>query len=43
MLEFTLTSVMGSALSTAYIAVRKAQVDCEKTLEEELLDAFIKA
>jgi glutamine synthetase len=38
-----LTSVMGSALSTAYIAVRKAQVDCEKTLEEELLDAFIKA
>jgi len=38
-----LLSVLGSELSTAYIAVRESEVLIEKTLEEEVVDAFNKA
>jgi glutamine synthetase len=37
-----LLSILGSKLSTAYIAVREseAKLNCEKTLEEEVADAL---
>ena len=38
-----LLSVLGPELSTAYIAVRESEVQIEKTLEEEVMDAFNKA
>ena len=38
-----LLSVLGPELSTAYIAVRESEVQIEKTLEEEVMDAFTKA
>lgn len=38
-----LLSVLGPELSTAYIAVRESEVKNEKTLEEEVMDAFNKA
>jgi len=38
-----LLSVLGSELSTAYVAVRESEVLIEKTLEEEVMDAFNKA
>ena len=38
-----LLSVLGSELSTAYIAVRECEIQVEKTLEEEVMDAFNKA
>jgi len=39
----TLLSVLGEELSTAYIAVRESEVQIEKTLEEEVMDALGKA
>jgi len=38
-----LLSVLGSELSTAYVAVRECEIQVEKTLEEEVLDAFNRA
>lgn len=38
-----LLSVLGSELSTAYIAVRECEIQVEKTLEEEVIDAFNRA
>ena len=38
-----LLSVLGPELSTAYIAVRECEIQVEKTLEEEVMDAFNKA
>ena len=38
-----LLSVLGPELSTAYIAVRESEVQIEKTIEEEVMDAFNKA
>ena len=40
--EFLL-SVLGPELSTAYIAVRESEVQIEKMIEEEVMDAFNKA
>ena len=40
--EFLL-SVLGPELSTAYIAVRESELQNEKSLEEEVMDAFKKA
>merc|ERR1739841_79354 len=39
----TLLSVLGERLSTAYIAVQESEVENEKSLEDEVLDAFNKA
>jgi len=38
-----LLSVLGSELSTAYIAVRGCDIQVDKTLEEEVMDAFNRA
>lgn len=38
-----LLSILGPELSTAYIAIRDSEVQNEKTLEEEVMDAFNKA
>ncbi|KAL9187947.1 hypothetical protein ACHAXT_006325 [Thalassiosira profunda] len=38
-----LLHVLGSELNTAYIAVRESEAQIEKTLEEEVVDAFNKA
>ena len=40
--EFLL-SVLGPELSTAYIAVRESELQNEKSLEDEVMDAFKKA
>ena len=39
----TLLSLLGQELSTAYIAVRESMVQIEKSIEEEVMDAFNKA
>lgn len=39
----TLISVLGPELSAAYVAVRESETRNEKTLEDEVLDAFIRA
>mmetsp|Transcript_14680 Transcript_14680/g.31161 ORF Transcript_14680/g.31161 Transcript_14680/m.31161 type:complete len:199 (+) Transcript_14680:2-598(+) len=38
-----LKSVLGPELSTAYVAVRESEAELEKSLEEEVMDAFNKA
>jgi hypothetical protein len=39
----TLLSLLGQELSTAYIAVRESMVQIDKSIEEEVMDAFNKA
>lgn len=39
----TLVSLLGQELSTAYIAVRESMVQIDKSIEEEVMDAFNKA